>query len=60
MSSYKSRHVPVHMVFASVAVEQALLDAIAATASVHASPVLPPSQRVLIAELYEAAVYMKQ
>ena len=45
------------MVLASVAVPQAVFDTRAVVAYVHASP-LP--QRVLIAELYSAAAYMKQ
>ena len=47
------------MVLASVEA-QAMFDDRAARASVHASPVFPPSQRVLITELYVAAVCMKQ
>ena len=47
-----------HISSADVAVAQAVFDARAVAAVVHASP--PPSQRVLIAELYAAAVYMKQ
>ena len=57
MSSYKSRQGLVHLVFALVASVQAVFDARAVVAIVHASP---PPQRLLIAELYAADVYTKQ
>ena len=57
MSLYRSRHVPVHISSALVAVAHAVFDARAVAAAVHASPV--PPQRVLIVVLYAAATYVK-
>ena len=54
MSSYKSRQGLEHMVFTLVASVQAVFDARAVVAIVHASS--PPPQRLLIAELYAADV----
>ena len=58
MSLSKSRHTPVHMALGSVVDTQAVFDARAVVASAHASPLLPPLQRVLILELYVAATYI--
>ena len=52
MLLYRSLHVSVHISLAFLAVPQAVFDPRVVRAAKHASSVLPPPQRALIAELH--------